>query len=93
MAVKKYVLEHANEVSEDVGSTTNEISNEENIHIDDLFAHIGGFGTSQKMLFLIMIPYAFSLAFVYFAQFFIVIVPENYWCFVPELINLTYEEK
>ncbi|KAG5868463.1 hypothetical protein JTB14_020640 [Gonioctena quinquepunctata] len=66
--------------------------NDEPFEFDDLLPHIGEFGIYQKILFLLMIPFACSVAFVYFSQIFITIVP-NHWCWVPELANLTVEER
>lgn len=63
------------------------------IDFDDLLPHIGEFGRYQKILFLLMIPFAFFVAFVYFSQIFITLVPEQHWCFVPELANLTAEQR
>ena len=60
---------------------------------DDLLPQIGEFGIYQKILFLMMIPFAFFVAWVYFTQIFITIVPEQHWCWVPELANLTIEER
>lgn len=60
---------------------------------DDLLPLIGEFGRYQKILFLLMIPFAFFVAFVYFSQIFITIVPEGHWCNVPELNHLTREER
>lgn len=60
---------------------------------DDLLPHIGEFGRYQKILFLLMIPYAFFLVFVYFTQIFITLVPEHHWCHVPELQNLSIDER
>lgn len=60
---------------------------------DDLLPHIGEFGRYQKILFLLMIPYASFLVFVYFTQIFITLVPEHHWCFVPELQNMTVDER
>lgn len=65
----------------------------EPFEFDDLLPHLGEFGLYQKILFLLMIPFACNVAFVYFAQIFITIVPGNYWCRVPELANLTIEER
>ncbi|KAJ0182993.1 hypothetical protein K1T71_000969 [Dendrolimus kikuchii] len=59
--------------------------------LDDLLPYVGGFGWYQRLLFLLMIPYAFFFAFVYFGQIFMTIVPAEHWCFVPELGNLTVE--
>lgn len=63
------------------------------IDFDDLLPHIGEFGRYQKILFLLMIPFAFFVAFVYFSQIFITLVPEQHWCYVPELANLTTEQR
>lgn len=57
------------------------------IDFDDLLPHIGEFGRYQKILFLLMIPFAFFVAFVYFAQIFITLVPEMHWCRIPELAD------
>lgn len=66
------------------------------IDFDDLLPHIGEFGRYQKILFLLMIPFAFFVAFVYFSQIFLTLVPDEHWCRVPELEifnNLTREER
>jgi len=63
------------------------------LDFDDLLPHIGEFGLYQKCLFLLMIPFAFFVAFVYFAQIFITLTPETHWCKVPELANLSLEER
>lgn len=80
------------------GCETNGIANgksaeKEAFEFDDLLPHIGGFGIYQKILFLLMIPFASFVAWVYFSQIFIAIVPEDHWCWVPELANLTAEER
>uniref|UniRef100_A0A8D8S4C5 Organic cation transporter protein n=1 Tax=Cacopsylla melanoneura TaxID=428564 RepID=A0A8D8S4C5_9HEMI len=63
------------------------------IDFDDVLPHLGEFGRYQKMLFLAMIPFAFSVSFVYFAQIFIAVIPEHYWCRVPELAHLDPEQR
>lgn len=60
---------------------------------DDLLPHVGEFGKYQRILFVLMIPFAFFVAWVYFSQIFITLVPEEHWCRVPELENLTVEER
>lgn len=65
----------------------------ENFEFDDLLPHIGEFGTYQKILFLLMIPFAFFVAWVYFTQIFITIIPDQHWCWVPELANLSIEQR
>ncbi|CAH2101687.1 unnamed protein product [Euphydryas editha] len=61
--------------------------------LDDLFPYIGDFGWYQRILFILMIPYAFFFAFVYFSQIFMTVVPAEHWCFVQELENLSVEER
>ncbi|XP_075217415.1 carcinine transporter [Lycorma delicatula] len=61
------------------------------IDFDDVLPHLGEFGRYQKLLFLMMIPFAFFVAWVYFTQIFITLVPEQHWCRVPELQNLPIE--
>lgn len=63
------------------------------LHFDDLLPFIGDFGRYQKILFLLMMPFAFFLVFVYFTQIFITLVPEQHWCRIPELENLTVAER
>jgi hypothetical protein len=60
---------------------------------DDMLPHIGEFGLYQKILFLLLAPFAFFVAFVYFTQIFITVTPEGYWCRIPELMNLTVEQR
>lgn len=62
---------------------------------DELLPYIGEFGNYQKILFLMMIPFAFFVAWVYFSQIFMGLTPEEHWCLVPELIdsNLTLEQR
>lgn len=73
--------------------TNNNDSTKKPTDFDDLLPYVGEFGLYQKMLFLLMIPFAFFVAFVYFSQIFMTIVPEQHWCWVPELANLTVEER
>ncbi|CAH0712859.1 unnamed protein product, partial [Brenthis ino] len=68
-------------------------SNQKLKDLDDLFPYIGGFGWYQRLLFFLMIPYSFFFAFVYFSQIFMTVVPAEHWCFVPELGNLSVEER
>lgn len=63
------------------------------LDFDDVLPHIGEFGYYQKCLFLLMIPFAWFVAFVYFSQIFITLVPEGHWCRIPELQDLTLEER
>lgn len=63
------------------------------IDFDDLLPHVGEFGLFQKILFLCMIPFAFFVAFVYFSQIFITLVPEEHWCIAPELSHLDLDTR
>lgn len=63
------------------------------IDFDDLLPHVGDFGKYQKILFLLMIPFAFFVAFVYFSQIFLTLVPDEHWCNVPELQHLSAEQR
>jgi hypothetical protein len=60
---------------------------------DDMLPHVGEFGLYQKILFALLAPFAFFVAFVYFTQIFITLTPEGYWCEVPQLRNLTAEQR
>lgn len=74
-------------------SKNEKIGDESAFEFDDLLPHIGEFGIYQKLLFLMMIPFAFFVAWVYFTQIFITINPEEHWCRIPELENMTAEER
>lgn len=60
---------------------------------DDLLPLVGEFGRYQKILFLCMIPFSFFVAFVYFSQIFMTLIPEQHWCHVPELDALDVEAR
>lgn len=55
------------------------------VDFDDLLPQIGNFGNYQIILFLLLAPYTFFYVFVYFTQIFITLIPNDYWCNVPEL--------
>lgn len=59
-----------------------------NLDFDDVLPYLGEFGRYQQILFILMIPFAFYVAFVYFTQIFITLVPDKYWCRIPELEHL-----
>ncbi|KAG4065765.1 hypothetical protein HA402_012443 [Bradysia odoriphaga] len=63
------------------------------VDFDDLLPHIGNFGTYQRILFLLLAPYTLFYVFVYFTQIFITLVPDDYWCNVPELLHLEASDR
>ncbi|CAG4948732.1 unnamed protein product [Parnassius apollo] len=79
--------------NESTKNNPQEDSSKKATDFDDLLPYVGEFGLYQKILFLLMIPFAFFVAFVYFSQIFMTIVPEQHWCWVPELANLTVEQR
>ncbi|XP_034942463.1 organic cation transporter protein-like [Chelonus insularis] len=91
-------LKQSNDMKNDNNKNEKSVSsknfNEQNsMDFDDLLPYVGEFGIYQKILFILMIPFAFFVAWVYFTQIFITLVPENYWCNIPELENLTVEQR
>lgn len=64
-----------------------------NVDFDDLLPHIGNFGNYQIILFLLLAPYTLFYVFVYFTQIFITLVPNDYWCNVPELAELEVNDR
>lgn len=65
----------------------------ETMDFDDMLPHIGEFGIYQRILFFLMIPFAFFLAFVYFTQIFITLVPDKHWCRIHALDHLPVEQR
>ena len=62
---------------------------------DDILPYIGEAGRYQWFLFIVLLPFTFVYAFLYFTQFFITLLPAEHWCTVPELNdrNFTDEQK
>ncbi|XP_015590141.1 organic cation transporter protein [Cephus cinctus] len=75
------------------GPVNRDSRDNKDVDFDELLPYIGEFGLYQKILFILMIPFAFFVAWVYFTQIFITLVPEEHWCRVPELANLTVEQR
>lgn len=53
---------------------------------DDILPYVGEFGTYQIILFFLTAPFCFFLAFSYFSQVFITLVPDH-TCHVVQLTN------
>ena len=79
-----------------VVSTNNNLDDDvpELIDFDDVLPSVGEFGTYQIILFFLTAPFCFFLAFTYFSQMFITLVPDH-WCSVPQLdnFNLTLHQR
>lgn len=62
---------------------------------DDILPYVGEASRYQWFLFILLLPFTFVYAFLYFTQFFITLLPAEHWCTVPELNdwNLTDHEK
>jgi len=62
---------------------------------DDILPYVGEASRYQWFLFILLLPFTFVYAFLYFAQFFITLVPAEHWCTIPELdpYNFTDYEK
>ncbi|CAB3221141.1 unnamed protein product [Arctia plantaginis] len=69
----------------------NEIEKHDGDILDSVLNHVGDLGRYQKLLFIAMLPLGFTYAFAYFVQLFIAVTPQNHWCRVPELANLSME--
>lgn len=54
---------------------------------DELLPHVGEYGIYQVILFLLMMPFLFFLAFVYMSQMFMTLTPNDHRCSIPGLNN------
>ncbi|XP_072935466.1 solute carrier family 22 member 3-like [Epargyreus clarus] len=59
--------------------------------LETVIHHIGEIGLYQRLLFLGMLPFGVSWAFVYLGQMFLTATPQEHWCRVPELEGLSVE--
>lgn len=66
----------------------------DSLDLDELLPIIGEFGRYQKLLlFLICLPACIPCGFCAFNQLFMTDVPDDFWCAIPELNNLTAEKR
>ncbi|KAG4075818.1 hypothetical protein HA402_003644 [Bradysia odoriphaga] len=65
----------------------------QDVDFDDIIPKFGNFGKYQIILFLLLGPFTLFFVFVYFTQIFITLIPEKYWCHVPELQHLELEAR
>lgn len=63
--------------------------------IDDVLPYVGSFGIYQWFLLLSLFPYSIIYSNLYFSTFFLTLVPQEHWCYVPELqkFNMTMDER
>lgn len=62
--------------------------------MDDLLPVIGEFGKYQKLLvFGICLPACIPCGFCAFNQLFMADTPDDYWCRVPELLQMDLEQR
>lgn len=72
------------------GSTCN---SDEILDFDDIIHHFGDCGRYQMLLFVLMIPFICFIAFVFYSQMLITLVPAQHWCRVPELEDLSVQDR
>ncbi|KZC09853.1 Organic cation transporter protein [Dufourea novaeangliae] len=70
-----------------------EMDDTRDMDFDELLPYVGEFGVYQRILFVLMIPFASFVAWVYFSQIFITLIPDEHWCWVPELEGLAVEQR
>ncbi|KAI5640891.1 major facilitator superfamily domain-containing protein [Phthorimaea operculella] len=68
-------------------------SKQETVDYDKLLSSAGEFGLYQTLLLFSTMPFYIFAAFTYFSQLFMTEVPQNHWCWIPELANLTPIER
>lgn len=61
------------------------------MEFDDLLPLVGEYGIYQVILFFLLLPFCFYIAFIFMSQMFITLVPDDYQCVLP-LENATIEE-
>jgi len=59
---------------------------------DDILMHVGGWGFFQYLLVIAFFPFNIFLGYVYLSPILTLFAPPH-WCKVPELMNLTREER
>ncbi|CAB3221122.1 unnamed protein product [Arctia plantaginis] len=80
-------LENLNSASEKLNTDS---ANDVDV-LEKILSHVGSMGRYQRLLLIIMMPFGYTYAFLYFVQIFITVTPQNYWCKIPELANLSMD--
>jgi OCT family organic cation transporter-like MFS transporter 13 len=76
----------------EIGYGTNEQVRIEMKDFDDILSYIGGWGTFQYVLTIMFFPFNIFLGYIYLSPILVLFTPPH-WCLVPELANLTREER
>ncbi|XP_028159558.1 carcinine transporter-like [Ostrinia furnacalis] len=74
------------------GSKSEEEDSKE-VDFDTFLSSAGEFGRYQWLLFFSTFPFYIFGGFTYFGQMFMTEAAPNHWCWIPELENLTVEER
>ncbi|KAM7351840.1 carcinine transporter isoform 2-T2 [Cochliomyia hominivorax] len=75
-------------------ATTGQDEEDETFDLDDILPTIGEFGKYQKLLvFGICLPACIPCGFCAFNQLFMADTPGDYWCKIPELLNISLEQR
>ncbi|XP_054008856.1 organic cation transporter protein-like [Hylaeus anthracinus] len=64
----------------------------EAVTLDDVLIYLDEFGTYQRYLFCILTVFSVFLIFVYFTQAFLTVLPNEYWCKLPEVEGVSNEK-
>lgn len=81
----------SSDISTSSGNDTG--NSDEILDFDDIIHHFGDCGRYQMLLFVLMIPFICFIAFVFYSQMLITLVPANHWCKIPELESLSLQER
>lgn len=97
LAIKKCLT--SKEMDESKPKENNEQSKNHNpkedtyVDYDQLLSAAGEFGLYQIFLFFLMGPFFIFGSFSYFSQLFLTQHSQDYWCWIPELANLTAQQR
>ncbi|XP_059056834.1 carcinine transporter-like [Achroia grisella] len=72
--------------------TSNDVEVKE-VTYDELLSSAGEFGRYQILLFFSTFPFYVFGAMSYYSQLFMTEVSPNHWCWIPELLNLSSEDR
>lgn len=96
MAIERHLEEITNKRDLDkthVKSVSKNDNVTEEVDFDELISSAGEFGRYQVLLFISTFPFYWYGVFAYFTQLFLTEVPQNHWCWIPELENFTVSER